>query len=217
MSRSLHALVSEDSNQFGPGSDLIVSLLAVLLVLTLVTTHLYRSEKARRADMQHVNDSLRSIPKPPVPKQSEGGDFRLAKESFSAAEFQVHPVTGLVDPAATREQVRRIVAEYHSISHDFPFIFVVGHSSQIDALGAADRSVSARRQRNWEYAGRRAARIAEMIAADLDSTETDRLVVVTTGEFDLRNPTHPNSSANAWVEVVFGKDWKPPARTTVGP
>jgi hypothetical protein len=39
MRSSLH--LSDDTNQFGPGSDLMISLAAVLLVLTVITSQVY--------------------------------------------------------------------------------------------------------------------------------------------------------------------------------
>lgn len=190
--KSISAYLNEDSNQFGPGTDLMVSLLAVLLVMTLVTSQLYSREKSKNEQVE--------------------GTFRVATESFLAGDFHSRPVTRLVDPGQTEERVRRIVQEYHA--QEFGYIFVVGHSNSTDDPHAEDPSPRARKQRNFEYAGRRAALIASMLEEHLTHEERDRLVVLTTGELDMRNPSHPESMENAWVEVVFGRDWKLPARAT---
>lgn len=212
MARSPSGFLNEDTNQFGPGTDLVVALLAVLLVLTAVTSKLYTAEKAQNA----VSDSVKVVVAHPgkkptrQPETPPGGDFHLASEAFLAGEFKVRPVTELNDPASTRARVSRIVADYRAQA--FQYVFVIGHSNRIDARDAEDVTDGARRQRNWEYAGRRAALIAAMIAEEMDPGELDRLVVMTTGEFDMRNPAEPMSQENAWVEVVFGKNWKPPSR-----
>jgi hypothetical protein len=54
--------------------------------------------------------------------------------------------------------------------------------------------------------------IAGVLQEHLDAEELDHLVAVTTGEADLRVPEQPLSQENAWVEVMFGKEWKPPYR-----
>ena len=45
MSR-MNEILSEDTNQFGPGTDLTISLLAVMLVIAMITMHLYRAAAA---------------------------------------------------------------------------------------------------------------------------------------------------------------------------
>jgi hypothetical protein len=186
MSRSLGAFLNEDTNQFGPGTDLIVAMLALLLVTTTITSQLYHREKTR----------------------ARSENFRLATESFAAASFLPMPVDRLKDPGDTRRQVSRLVADYRQ--QDYPYIFVIGHANQIPTRGR-EMSTLERQQRNLEYAGRRAVAIAKLLAEKLEPQERARLVVVTTGEFDLRDPARPNSLNNAWVEVVFGKEWKPPS------
>ena len=197
--KGLHDFISEDTNQFGPGTDLIVSLLSVLLVMTFTTAYLYNQERMK-------NDAWR--------KTEAGSNFRLASDFFTAADFYVRPVTKLVDPARTNERVRKILAEYERIENEYPYMFIIGHSNQLDDPSSSDKSESARRQRNWEYAARRATKIASLMEQDLDPAHKERLVVVTTGEFDLKEPRHPFSQANAWVEVVFAKEWKRPERIT---
>lgn len=190
----LNDLLAEDTNQFGPGTDLTISLLAVLLVIALITSHLYQKEKA-------ANDALTS---------ENGSNFRLATESFTAADFYARPVTRLVNPAAINARVARIVGEYRRLRSDYPFVFVIGHSSQLDDPSAADRSTDGRRRRNMEFALRRAVMIAGLMQRQLDDREREGLVAVTTGEADLRDKDRPLSQDNAWVEVVFGKEWKVP-------
>lgn len=222
MRSSLH--LSDDTNQFGPGTDLMISLVAILLVLTVVTSQLYGRQKlhAQRAADVHarlrerfVRDSValeaarRLLAEQAAAQQRAAGAFRVASESFPAADFHARPVTRLVNPQLTRDRVSRIVDEYHR--QDFPFIFVIGHSNSLDNPTAADHSRAARLQRNWEYAHRRAALIAALIEQRLTDAERDRLVVMTTGELDMRDPSNPLSQANAWVEVVFGREWKPPS------
>jgi hypothetical protein len=187
-------LLAEDTNQFGPGTDLTISLLAVLLVIALITSHLYQKEKA-------AHDALTA---------ENGSNFKLATESFTAADFYPRPVTRLVNPASIDARVGRIVGEYRRLQGDYPFVFVIGHSSQLDDPSAADQSVAGRRRRNMEFALRRAALIAGLMQEQLNDREREGLVAVTAGEGDLRDKAQPLSQDNAWVEVVFGKEWKVP-------
>jgi hypothetical protein len=196
--------LSDDTNQFGPGTDLMVSLLAVLLVMTLITAYLYRVETDKVALHRTQIERMR--------KQLQGGNFRLASDSFSAADFRPLPVTELVDRRGTSARVARIIGEYRRIGSKYPYIFVIGHSSMLDDPRAADAGPEARRQRNWVYAARRAAVIAGLMQDHLDEAALQRVVVVTTGELDLKRPREPLSQDNAWVEVVFGKEWSLPGR-----
>src|SRR5258706_492847 len=91
-------------------------------------------------------------------------------------------------------------------------MLVIGHSNALDDPRAGDHSSEARQKRNLEYALRRAALIAGLMQERLEAEELDHLVAVTTGEADLRNREQPLSQENAWVEVMFGKEWKPPYR-----
>lgn len=186
----LNDLLSEDTNQFGPGTDLVISVLAFVLVVALITSHYYQQEKLRNVESE--------------------GNFRLASEAFTAADFHPRPVTRLLSPRATEARVARIVRDYRSLNGRYPFIFVIGHSNQVDDPDAPDHSPPARRQRNMEYALRRAVLIAGVMQKSLDDAERERLVAVTTGEADLRDPQHPLSRDNAWVEIAFGKEWKIP-------
>lgn len=195
----LNDLLSEDTNQFGPGTDLTISLLAMMLVISLITSHMYEKEKARAEALESG--------------EVEGGNFRLASEFFTAADFHARPVTRLVNPAATEQRVLLIVRDYRQNAHRYPYIFVIGHSNELDEPGARDRSIGARRRRNMEFALRRAALITGLLQEHLTDAERDRLVAASTGEFDLRNPSRPTSQENAWVEVVFGREWKLPGRS----
>jgi hypothetical protein len=198
--RKLDDILSEDTNQFGPGTDLTISLLAVLMVMTFITAWLYRQEIDKRAKVEKELAAHR------------GGNFRLAADFFSAADFKKYPVTDLENPTATFDTVGRIVSEYQRFGNEYPWIFVIGHSSRLDDRDARDRSPAARRDRNWNYAGRRATVIAGLLQQQLGDDRAEKLVVVNTGELDLKDPTHPTAQENAWVEVVFGKEWKRPSR-----
>ena len=209
VNKKIHALVSEDSNQFGPGTDLIVAMLAVALVLITVSSYLYNNEKRQAELLKQQNESLNR-------KQKESGNnFKVASISFSAGTFLVFPVTELNDRETTRRQVLKIVEEYRKTKNIFPFIFIVGHANQKDALEADDRGETARLERNWIYAGRRAAVIAGLLQEFLTPDEKEHIVVVTTGEFDKPYPEDPKSQENALVEVVFAKEWKRPSREGV--
>lgn len=209
--RRLSDLLGDDTNQFGPGTDLTISLLAVVLVVSLITSHLYRLERQKVARLESES---RTVPETVVPKAAgmDGGNFRLASVFFTAADFHARPVTRLVDARSVEARVDRIVVDYREIADAYPYIFVIGHSNELDAPDADDRTVEARRRRNMEYALRRAALIAGMLQGRLTDAELDRLVAAGTGEFDLKDPIHPTSAENAWVEVVFGREWKLPRR-----
>lgn len=209
-------LLSDDTNQFGPGTDLAISILAVLLVISLITSHLYRLEHEKTVRLEEAA-ARTAAQKPPAPVKPAGpgrdsGNFKLAAEFFSAADFEARPVTRLVDPDATAERVELIVRDYRRTSAEYPFIFVIGHSSELDDPDAADRSIGARRRRNMEYALRRAALIAGLLQDRLTEAERQRLLAASTGEADLKDPSQPESQVNAWVEVVFGREWKLPGR-----
>jgi hypothetical protein len=192
----INDLLADDTNQFGPGTDLTISLLAMMLVIALMTSYEYQKER----DLNRILES------------EHGSNFKLATESFTAADFHPRPVTRLVNRAATIARVARIVDEYRQVRGQYPFIFVIGHSNELDDPAASDKSATARRGRNMEFALRRATLIATLMQTRLadQNLDIDRLVAVTTGEADLRDKVHPLSQNNAWVEVVFGKEWKVP-------
>jgi hypothetical protein len=216
--RRLSEFITEDTNQFGPGTDLIVSLVAVLMVMTLIISNLYQIERRRSQSLgkeKHDYESLQKLleeQKKRLETFERGGNFRLSGEFFPAGDFQFKPVTKLTDLEHTRMKVNEIVREYQTSQAQFPFIFVVGHSNQIDDPAAEDKTYGARLQRNWEYAGRRAGVIADLIQANLTAEQKEKIVVMSAGEFDLRAPADPFAEENAWVEVVFGRDWKLPAQ-----
>jgi hypothetical protein len=185
----LQEYLSEDSNQYGPGTDLMVSLMAVLLIITFINSNLYQREKDK----------------------NKGGNFRVAGASFSAGDFKPKPFRELVDRKGAELRVAGIAKEYEALKKQFPYIFVIGHSSEMDDPNALDKSPAARQIRNWDYAGQRAALISSLLEDSLKDEDRDKLVVVSTGEFDKRNPDGI-SQANAWVEVVFGTEWKRPAK-----
>jgi hypothetical protein len=204
--RRLNEFITEDTNQFGPGTDLTISLVAVLMVMVLMTSYMYQLQRNKSIAQQQKIDAY-----------EKGGHFRLSQAFFPAGDFEIRPVTQLVDPAQTQQKVVRIIEEYRATEKEFPFIFVVGHSNEIDDPDAVDKSYGARLQRNWEYAGRRAAAIADLIQTHLTSKQREKIVVTTTGEFDLKVPSDPYSPENAWVEVVFGKEWKRPSHEAAIP
>lgn len=215
MSR-LHEILSDDTNQFGPGTDLTISMLAVMLVIALITSHLYRQQRTIADDQSRQLRWIEANPPKPCPPppstKRDGGHFVPASTYFTAADFHAYPVTRLVDRRATQVRIEKIVSEYRRLSAEYPYIFVIGHSSRLDDPHADDPSVEARRKRNLEYALRRASLITGLLQERLDESEIEHLVSVTTGEADLRNPADPLSQENAWVEVMFGKEWKPPSR-----
>lgn len=197
--RRLQDYLSEDSNQYGPGTDLIISLLAVLLVVVFINSYLYKWEKERNAQLLKGRDE----------PHAEGRSFKPAPEIFKAADFKPNPYWEFSDGAGARAKVREIARAYHASRATYPFIFVIGHASRTDAMHAADRSPAARMVRNWGYAGGRAAVVSSLLQEFLTPEEKDRLVVGSTGEFDLK-VRDPDSEENAYVEVFFGKEWKPP-------
>lgn len=203
--RRLQDYLSEDSNQYGPGTDLIVSLLAVLLVMIFISGYLYRWEKARNAQLnkQLLAEQSRHPEK--------GGSFKAAPKVFDAADFKENPYWEFSDKALALAKVEEIARAYRSSRETYPYIFVVGHASRVDAVEAADRSATARMLRNWGYAGGRAAVVSSLLQGFLTDEDMDRLVVGSTGEFD-RRVSNPDAGENAYVEVFFGKEWKPLAR-----
>jgi hypothetical protein len=222
----LNEFITEDTNQFGPGTDLVVSLAGILLVLILISSFFYGQER-KRADsagesykkLKLENQHLRELSEQQGRKLASlerGGNFKLASHSFLAADFKIRPVTQLADPAQAEGKIFDIAQEYQTVQTEFPFIFIVGHSNQMDDPNAFDQSYGARLQRNWEYAGRRASIIAGLLQKHLTLEQQEKIIVISTGEFDLKIPSNPLSPENAWVEIVFGKEWKLPARLGVG-
>ncbi len=145
-----------------------------------------------------------------------GGKFRVAEGSFSGGDFMPKPVDKLAKPDVAERRIEKILDQYKITMNDYPYMFIIGHATQLDTMDAEDKSPEARMERNWVYAARRSATIGRNIIEKMkergfSQKQMDRLVIVTTGELDLRNPDMPTSQENAWVEVVFGRDWKLPA------
>ena len=182
----LKEFLVEDSNQYGPGTDLMVSLMALFLVITFTNGFLYRQAEAE-AGKDH---------------------FHLAHNSFDAGDFKPRPFREFVDERAAMERIRSIAREYESLKTRYPYIFVIGHASELDVPNPDDPTPPARWERNWNWAGDRAAMVSRFLQLQLKPEDRDKLVVVSTGEFDKRE-LGSNVQANAWVQVVFGSEWKP--------
>jgi hypothetical protein len=146
-------------------------------------------------------------PKDPVPP------FKLAEAKFESGDFLPYPVVAMSDKTETSRRLDAMTQEYKRIERDYPYIFVVGHANSKDDPTASDKSEPARLERNWEFAGRRAALIAKELQKRL-GPQREKIVLVSVGELDQRDPTDRMSQKNAWVEVVFARDWKPPSHQT---
>jgi hypothetical protein len=184
--KGLNDFITEDTNQFGPGTDLVIGIMALLLVLITISNYLYGRDK------QH-------------------GNFKTASVHFSAGDFKTYPVTEFVDKERVEKRIRTIVKEYQNIEQEYAYLFVIGHANRRDVPDAIDKSDRARRERNWLFAGRRAAVIAGKLQQQLTPRQREKIVLVSTGEFDRRITSDPDALENAWVEVVFGREWKLPA------
>ena len=182
--KRLGDLVAEDSNQFGPGTDLLISVMAVLLVMIFISGHLYTSSikdirsykqayEAEHSRAEAQKSQLEAEKKKNLEVEG-GGNFTTSSVSFPAADFFTRPVTRLVDPLRAQQMVNTIAAEYESVHNEFPFIFVIGHASTVDDPLALDKSESARMERNWEYAGRRAGLIARLVQDHLAADRKER-------------------------------------------
>lgn len=184
----LKEFLTEDSNQYGPGTDLMVSLMSFLLVITFINGFLYKQAK----------------------KENKGKEdhFKIAHDSFSAGDFKPKPFREFQDEQAARDRIKAIAREYETVKERYPYIFVIGHASELDVPNPADPSPPARWERNWNFAGERAALVSRFLQQALNLEDRDKLVAVSTGEFDKRDSI-PDSQANAWVQVVFGSEWKP--------
>lgn len=203
--RRLQDYLSEDSNQYGPGTDLIVSLLAMLLVMIFINSYSYKWEKERNAQLNtQLQQELSKHP-------AQGGSFKAAPKVFVAADFKKNPYWEFSNRAQALAKVQEIARAYQSSRDTYPYIFVVGHASRTDAAEATDRSPTARMVRNWGYAGGRAAVVSSLLQGVLAAADMDKLVVGSTGEFD-RKVSNPDAEENAYVEVFFGKEWKPLVR-----
>ena len=240
--KGIQGFLSDEGEIFGPGIDLVISLTAVLLIITVLGADFYQKNQdsleaqviALKTDykkLQEEYDRLKNIYDDLFERKRilelqvselvteveeyEGGNFKIASDYFYAGLFRKKPVTELKRRRETLRLVKRIVGEYEAIQAEFPYIFIIGHANKID-LSPEDKARSTYRTRgeaNWLFAGRRAAVIGEMIKEELPEETWEKIVVVSAGEYDLRYPARKYSQTNAWVEIVFGKEWKPPSRT----
>ena len=177
--------LKEDFDLFGPGADLLISLIAVfLIILVLQSKYLYDATK------------------------NNNGNFKIASVSFPAAQFMVKPVDRFNDQNSAIKLVQVVVSEYNKYKSEYPYMFIIGHSSEMDDPNANNKTYEDRLQRNWIYAGRRAVVVASEIQKHLNTSEKQNIIVSTTGELDLKNTRQPLSQENAWVEIVFAKEWK---------
>jgi hypothetical protein len=194
-------LISEDSNQFGPGTDLVICLLALLMVMVMIVSFLYNSEK-----------NLNKILETKLDAYEGEGKFKLDVGRFDNATFKQIPPDELAYPEKTREQVLHIVEKYKDLKNQYPFIFVIGHANEMGKLGEK-LSDEERQEFNWGVAGVRATVIANLLQSQLLESQfpketRNNIIVVSTGEFDLKNPQDSKALENANVEIIFGKDWK---------
>lgn len=209
--------VSEDTNQFGPGTDLVIALMAFLMVMIVISTYLHNYERKRYekevAKVKSLEQKVDEVGRK-IKAQEEGGNFKLASVKFLAGTFEMRPYAELRDKALTAESVKQVAQEYQAFQSQFPYIFVIGHANKADDPQAADKSEPERLQRNWRYAGERAGLIAKLLQEQLSAEQKGKIIVVSMGELDMRFPDQPTSTENAWVEVIFGKEWKPPSNET---
>ena len=214
-----HDLINEDSNQFGPGTDLIVCLLALLMVFVIIVSYLYGNEKkSRNNEKSAVGDLTNTVGNLEIEiktckEKSETlkrrGEFKQAGEFLVAGTFKQNPYYELQNPEETRNEVENIVGKYKDSVNEYPYIFVIGHANEIGLAGKPYLTYEERLKYNWEFAGVRSAVIANLIQNYLSQEEKNRIIIVSTGEFDLKIPENPESLENAFVEVFFGNEWKP--------
>ena len=204
-------LINEDTNQFGPGTDLIICLFALMMVFLMISLYLFSAEKAKstsaNANTQAAKDEIADL-KDKIDRLTKNEKFRLAGY-FHAGTFKPNPYYVLNDPMETGRQVDTIVMKYRNQSSEYPFIFVIGHANEISLAGRPDLTERERLEWNWQFAGARSAVIANLLQERLGAEEKEKIIIVSTGEFDKRIPDEPFSQENAFVEVLFGKDWKP--------
>ena len=187
--KGLNDFISEDTNQFGPGTDLIVAILALMLILATISSYLYKREIQR-------NDE---------------GNFKAASVPFDAGVFRTPQVEEPDNKEEMKKRISIIKQEYQSRKDEYSWIFIIGHANSRDIKQVTTEA--ARMKRNWDFAGRRAAVVARELQAQLEPHQREKIVIVSTGEFDKKNSANPLAAENAYVEVVFGKQWKPPSGT----
>ena len=177
--------------------------------------------------IKEKNESLTKINKEnkeEIDKLKKGmGTFQISGICFEAASFMSIPTTRFVDIKKAKNKINKIVDKYLVYRDKYEYIFVIGHANKSDDPTAVDKSDSARIERNYIYAAKRAALVSKMIGNCLQEKNTTRytiknldkiLVIVSTGEYDLKNTEKPFSKENAFVEVIFGKTWKLPIKKT---
>lgn len=207
MSRSL---INEDSNQFGPGTDLVICLLALLMIMVMIVSFLYNSAKKDIKQLEtklgEKKEELVKL-KNELGKNEDEGKFKLDIARFDNATFKQKPSKELTNPVETENQVSEIINKYSELSEEYPFIFVIGHANQASKIGEV-LTYEERLEFNWGIAGERAAVIANQLQKHLIPEQRKRIIIISTGELDLKNSDDTKALENAFVEVIFGKEWK---------
>jgi hypothetical protein len=217
-------LINEDSNQFGPGTDLITCLLALLMVFVMIVAYLYGNEKktvvSERANAARLGDQVNLCKRTiedlriEVEQQQKRGEFKHAGEFLMAGTFKQMPYHELENPAATEAEIESIAKQYESSSSEYPYIFVIGHANEAGIEGKPNLPYEELLRYNWGFAGVRSSVIANLLRNHLSEDAKNRIVIVSTGQLDLRRPDNPTAPENAFVEVFFGNEWKPEAYKT---
>jgi flagellar motor protein MotB len=209
----MRSIIDDDSNQFGPGTDLVICLFATMMVLVFIVTFLYRQEKdhsfANADEVAKLHAELEKL-RQENKKLNDGGKFKFALGFLTEDTFEYSPPTKLKNPFSTQQNIDRIISQYNGLKHDFPFIFIIGHANQVNRK---DRELpyEERLSFNWGIAGERASVLANLLQKGLSESEKNNIVLVSSGEFDLKIPSNPIDPGNAYVEVYFGREWKPEA------
>lgn len=164
----------------------MVSLVSIFLVIIFINGFLYK-QATEKAGEDH---------------------FKVVQISFEAASFKKMPFREFNDEQAARDKIKAIAREYENVKVRYPYIFVIGHASDVDVPNPDDPSRPARWERNWNFAGERAALVSRFLQEELKPEDRDKLLVVSAGEFDTKEPD-PSADANALVRVVFSTEWKP--------
>jgi hypothetical protein len=148
-------------------------------------------------------------------KDREGNIVLLKDYVFTAGEFDYYPYTRLINPAETRKKISGIASEY-ATKFQQHYVLVIGHSSTLDAKDPDTHST--RQEKNWNFAGERAAIVADLLRQEFENRQElnqnqwkDKILVMSSGEFDLKLPSSPEDQANAYVEVYFLKEWEIPS------
>lgn len=211
-------LINEDTNQFGPGTDLIICLLALLIIFVIIVSHLYNNQKNSIITDRFKTDELEILIKK-LTTENESykkrledlkikGSFEHGGEFQIAGTFKQNPYYELQNPQATEAVVLDIVKKYNGLKEQYPYIFIVGHANEAGIVGKPNLSYEERLKYNWEFAGTRSAIIANLMQKQMSEEERNKIIIVSTGEFDLKKPEDPQSAENAFVEVFFGNEWR---------